>query len=180
MTINDLPAAEDGPATSPDESITTPPDESITTPPDDVAPRVSISLPSGPVAAGVPATITVFADPGTRWVLRGGGWKPVPAVTYSETILDVQSVTSIRDHRGGGGSYSVTFPSPGNYAISASAVTTGGTSVPAGPRTVSVVPADPPAFTWVTPADGAVVDLGPDCARVLASRMVSFLAGGLL
>ncbi|MCA1704616.1 MAG: hypothetical protein LC808_15675, partial [Actinobacteria bacterium] len=89
MTINDLPSAEND-APPPSNVLITPP-------PDDVPPAVFISLPTGAVRAGAPTTITLSVDHGTHWVLRGTSWKAVPAITFSEMILDIQNVETIRD-----------------------------------------------------------------------------------
>ncbi|MFF7985253.1 hypothetical protein ACFZDK_40120 [Streptomyces sp. NPDC007901] len=101
------------------------------------------------------------AYPGVGWVWKNNQWQAVDAVTFTETDLDIQSVVLLRDHRGGGTGYAATFPSAGNYLITALAVESNGTQLQAPSRTISVAAAIPPAFTWVTPADGSAVSLGP-------------------
>ncbi|MGI8334824.1 hypothetical protein ACRYCC_33140 [Actinomadura scrupuli] len=164
MTTNEAPAAEDAQAEAPVESITTPPP--------DVPPAVSIGLPAGTVAAGVPATVTLFVDRGTTYRLQPPNtWVPIPMITYSELELTVPGVTQIRDHRSSVNDsstpFSITFPTPGTYQITGCGRTGNGTEINApGPRSLTVTAPGPPAFTWSQPADGTVIDLTPTAGQV--------------
>ncbi|WP_105969045.1 hypothetical protein [Streptomyces geranii] len=133
-------------------------------PPKGRPPSVSIEPPPGPVTARTPVPITVKADAGLRWkwLPQDQSWDEDDAVTYTETLVDIPDVESIRDSTGGGGTYSVVFPRPGGYTVSATGLTADGTRVEADPVTVHVSAAGPPVFTWVAPADGALVELAPD------------------
>ncbi|WP_105969033.1 hypothetical protein [Streptomyces geranii] len=101
------------------------------------------------------------ANPGTGWTWDINHWEPVDLVTFVETDLVIPTVVNLRDHRGGGTSYSAVFANAGNYTITATAIQSNGTQTQAPSRVISVAPAVAPAFTWVTPADGGTVDLGP-------------------
>ncbi|MFG3294282.1 hypothetical protein ACGF3G_36455 [Streptomyces sp. NPDC048179] len=129
---------------------------------------MSIAPLPGEVTAGTPVPITVNADPGMVWIWLAAdqSWDEEAAVTYTETLMDISGVESIRDHRGGGGTYTVTFPRPGDYTVSAAGVTDNGSHIDATPVNVHVRAAGRPVFAWQAPADGAVVDLGPDGAQL--------------
>ncbi|MGW3647236.1 hypothetical protein [Streptomyces sp. NPDC000878] len=131
-------------------------------------PSVTIEPPTGTVTARTPVPIKLKADPGVRWKWNPAdkSWEDEDAVTYTETLVDIPDVETIRDQTGGGGTYSVVFPRPGGYTVSAAGLTSGGTRVEAAPVNIHVSAAGPPVFTWVAPADGAVVDLAVDGASV--------------
>ncbi|MDX2547459.1 hypothetical protein ACOT81_37295 [Streptomyces sp. WI04-05B] len=137
-------------------------------PPKNRPPSVQIKPLPENVTANTPVQITVIADEGVRWkwIAADQSWDSEDFVTYTETEVDIPGVESIRDHRGGGGTYSVTFPRPGGYSVSAAGVTSDGAHITAAPVNVHVSPAGPPVFTWVAPADGTVVDLVPGGASV--------------
>ena len=142
----------------------------ITPAPNPVDPSVSISPPTDAVA-GVPSSIRVFADPGTRWVLQGNSWHGVPAVTFDHTEVTLgvpdgdQFLEGITDYPGGGGTYAETFPSPGVYSVAATCFA-GSSQYSAVGRTFTVGTAGPPTFTWTTPADGSTVSVGAGGATV--------------
>ncbi|MFB4296710.1 hypothetical protein [Actinomadura sp. NTSP31] len=131
------------------------------------APSVTIRPPSI-VTPAAPAPITVNADAGVQWTWLPAdlSWDEEQVVRYVETLLDVAGVESMRDHTGGGGTYPVRFPHPGDYALTAAGVTDEGAHISAPPVTVHVTPAGPPVFNWVSPADGTVVDFGPGGGQV--------------
>jgi len=140
---------------------------SITTPPDDVPPSVGIGLPAT-ARAGVPTTIQVYADPGTRWVWSHNTWQAAPMVTFTQTEVgigyfssDDEYLNGLTTYPGGGGTYPETFSRATNYGITATCTTSGGEQYSAGGRNLTVVEAGPPAFTVVSPVQGAVVGLGP-------------------
>ncbi|MDX3748945.1 hypothetical protein [Streptomyces sp. AK08-02] len=133
----------------------------ITPKPDDTPPSASISWPTGTVRAGKPVTITVNANPGTGWTWKTNHWEPVPLVTFSETLLVIPTVVNLRDHRGGGTSYSAKFPNSGSFVITATLVQSNGTQIQAPSRTITVSAPVAPVFTWAAPAAGAALDLGP-------------------
>ncbi|MFB4296697.1 hypothetical protein [Actinomadura sp. NTSP31] len=163
MTINELPHLGNETATIPDESITTPPD--------DVPPSISLDRPTGPTVTGTPANVTVFVDHGTAWQWRNNTWNAVPAVAFNQMILSIQNYQEIHDQSASVNNnrvvFPVTFPNPGTYTMTATGVTTGGTQIHAqGPVNVPVAAPSNPAFTWVAPANGAPVDLGPNGGQV--------------
>ncbi|MFD0687809.1 hypothetical protein [Actinomadura fibrosa] len=143
-----------------------PPDENITTPPDGSPPWVAIRLPATPVLAGVPTQYRVDVDRGVSFIPRaGGGWTQVPAVNYTELDIAVQGVVETHDHRSSvnsGGTYTFTISSPGSYQVTAAGKTSANTTVNANAATVTVVNPDPPSFTWNSPANGAVIGIGPN------------------
>jgi hypothetical protein len=126
--------------------------------PPPIDPSVSITPPSGRVVAGIRTTLTVNAFPGEHFILTNNGWTPVDNVVYNFTEVDFDT-TSIRDHTGGGGTYSVTFANPGDHTVTASCSTTDGQTIRATPVSVHVVAAVPPPFTIQSPATNAAVAL---------------------
>lgn len=141
MTTNNAPDATDGQAASVErQAEKTSPSTSVRRCPPNSEPSVSIIPPAGNVTAGTPVLITVNTDTGTRWTWLAAdqACEDEPIVHYTETLLDISNVESIRDHRGGGGSYSITFPRPGDYMLSAAGVTSDGTHINAAPVTVQV------------------------------------------
>ncbi|MER5430166.1 neuraminidase-like domain-containing protein [Streptomyces sp. NPDC002588] len=129
--------------------------------PPEVEPSVSIASVTARVVAGVATSVTVNANEGTHWVWLSGdlSWNPEPKVTYTETRISIDGVEVLTDHRGGGGTESVTFPKAGTHTLVASAVTTTGTLISSAPMSVRVAAAGPPAFTVTAPANGTTVDL---------------------
>ncbi|MDH6222812.1 hypothetical protein M2283_010164 [Streptomyces pseudovenezuelae] len=129
--------------------------------PPEVEPSVTIAPVTARVVAGVATTITVNANEGEHWVWLSGdlSWDSVPKVTYQETRISIDGVQVLADHRGGGGTESVTFRTPGTHTLVASGVTTTGAVISSAPMSVRVFAAGPPAFTVTTPAAGTVVNL---------------------
>ncbi|MGN9909000.1 hypothetical protein ACTMTJ_15760 [Phytohabitans sp. LJ34] len=162
MTISRDRATADGGA----EVFIIPPPPGDPGPPDD-PPRVSISVVSSRVVAGIAATVRVNAFRGATyaWDPINGGWKGTPIVTYNQTRVFMDGVERIREGRSGG-DFSLTFPSHGAHTIRADAVTTGGQVIQGGTVNVQVAAADPPGFTITGPAAGATVDLNDGGGQV--------------
>ncbi|WP_158711559.1 Tc toxin subunit A-related protein [Streptomyces xylophagus] len=129
--------------------------------PPEVFPSVSIAPVTARSVAGVATAVTVNANRGTHWVWLSGdlSWNDEPMVTFQETRISIDGVQVLSDHRGGGGTESVTFQTPGTHTLVASAVTTGGAVYSSDPMSVRVYAAGPPAFTVAAPVAGTTVNL---------------------
>jgi hypothetical protein len=128
--------------------------------PPDTPPSVVIQPLAGAVVAGQPVAVSVFADEGEHWFRDGEGDPDSrPIVTYSSTTLTLDGGTTVASGTGGGGTFSVVFPSPGNHSLVATGSTTPGHDVVSRPVAVRVLAAGPPVFTVDSPAIQATVDL---------------------
>ncbi|MFI9381427.1 hypothetical protein [Kutzneria sp. NPDC052558] len=120
-------------------------------------PSVSVSAPTGRVLAGFPVSMSraVSTDPGVVWRYIPGddSWNDEPAVTYTGEIFFTRDGVEVFT-----GS-TVTFPTPGDHTLTASARTTSGEAIQSDPVTVHVTAPVAPAFTVTAPAAGAVVQL---------------------
>lgn len=118
---------------------------------------VSVSAPAGRVLAGFPVSMsrTVFTDPGVTWHYIPGddSWEDGPAVTYTGEIFFTRDGVEVFTGT------VISFPTPGDHFITASARTTTGQVIQSDPVTVHVTAPVPPAFTVTAPAAGAVVQL---------------------
>src|SRR6516164_2017413 len=88
---------------------------------------------------------------GTHWFIdTEGDLDNKPIVTYTGTtvILDATVVASGQD---AGGTFTVTFPRPGDHLVQASCTTTAGTAVTSAQVLVRVRAAGPPNFTVTSP-----------------------------
>ncbi|MFC0541848.1 Tc toxin subunit A-related protein [Kutzneria chonburiensis] len=125
---------------------------------------VSVTAPAGRVLAGFPVSMsrTVSTDPGVVWHYIPGddSWEDEPAVTFTGEIFFTRD--NVEVFRGG----TVTFPTPGDHTLTASAPTTSGEVIVSAPVTVHVTAPVPPAFTVTAPVAGAVVPLGEGGGRV--------------
>ena len=128
--------------------------------PPDTPPSVTIRSMPAIVVAGQPVPVDVFADEGEHWFRDGEGDPDSrPIVTYTKTTLTLGDGTVLASGPGGGGTFPVTFPRPGNQVLAASCNTTTAGPVVSRPVSVRVRAASPPVFTLVAPTDGAPVDL---------------------
>jgi Tc toxin complex TcA C-terminal TcB-binding domain len=129
--------------------------------PPDTPPSVIIHRSFETVVAGQPVSVTVDADEGTHWFVNSqdDSVDSEPIVTYTETTLTLDDGTVLESAPGGGGTFTVIFPSPGRHRLAATCTTDAGGEVGALPVRVRVLAAGPPVFTVTAPADGAVVDL---------------------
>lgn len=123
-------------------------------------PSVSIRPLTAAVVAGRSISVVVFADDGEHWFRdTEGDPESQPIVTYTGTRLTLGDGTVVGTGAGGGGTFSVTFPRPGDHTLTATCSTTQGHDVASPPVSVRVLAAGPPVFTLVTPAEGDTVDL---------------------
>ena len=128
--------------------------------PPDVPPTVGIRPITATVVAGQPVSVTVTADQGTHWFIDPEGdpdSKPIVTYTGTTVVLDATVVASGQD---AGGTFTVTFPRPGDHLLQASCTTNAaGTVVTSAQVLVRVRAAGPPTFTVISPEEGASVDL---------------------
>ena len=120
--------------------------------------HVSLSAPAGRVLAGFPTSMasTVFTDRGVVWHYIAGddSWEDEPAVTYTGEIFFTRDNVEVFSGN------MVTFPTPGDHSLTASANTVSDGLIKSGPVTVHVTAPVAPAFTVTAPVAGAVVPLG--------------------
>jgi Tc toxin complex TcA C-terminal TcB-binding domain/ABC toxin N-terminal region len=128
--------------------------------PADTPPSVTMRALPGRVVAGQPVSVDVVADEGTHWFRDPqGDPDSEPIVAYSATTLTLDGATLLASGPGGGGTFSVVFPQPGDHALVATGSTTQGVDVVSRPVAVRVLASGPPVFTVESPADGDTVDL---------------------
>jgi hypothetical protein len=165
MSVSELPAGPAGRAAVTPFIPASPP------PPPNEPPTVTIDQPTGRIRAGIPTTITVRAFEGVRWFFIPGddSWESEPWLTYADTTVGFDNGGQIRDHTGGGGVYSMTFPTPGDHTVQASCTGTDGEVVTAPQITVHVIAANPPAFTIAAPTAGTVVPV-PEGGKTIDVR----------
>ena len=112
--------------------------------PPDTPPSVVVQPPAGAVVAGQPVAVSVFADEGEHWFRDGEGDPDSrPIVTYSTTTLTLDGGTTVASGAGGGGTFSVVFPTPGNHTLVATGSTTQGHDIVSRPVAVRVRAAAP-------------------------------------
>jgi hypothetical protein len=128
--------------------------------PPDRPPGVAIRALLGAVVAGQSVAVGVFADEGEHWFRdQNGDLDSEPIVDYSATTLTMEDGTAVASGAGGGGTFSVVFPRPGDHALVAAGSTTHGEDVVSQPMPVRVLASGPPVFTLDSPKDQATVDL---------------------
>jgi hypothetical protein len=128
--------------------------------PPDTPPSVVVRDPAGAVVAGQPVPVEVVADEGEHWFIDGQGDPDSrPVVTYTDTTVMLEDGTVLDSGPGGGGTFTVIFPRPGDYRMVASCSTTTVPPVVSRRVLVRVRAAGPPVFTVAEPADGDRVDL---------------------
>lgn len=128
--------------------------------PADTPPSVVIQRPTGAVVAGQPVAVGVFADDGVHWSRdQEGDPETSPIVTYTATTITLDGGTTVASGPGGGGTFSVVFPRPGDHSLVATGSTTQGRDIVSRPIAVRVLAAGPPVFTVDSPADQSTVDL---------------------
>lgn len=128
--------------------------------PADTRPSLTVQPLAVPVV-GQPVAVTVFADEGEHWFRDPNGDPDSGAiVTYSSTTLALDGAILLASGPGGGGSFSVVFPHPGDHGLTATGSTTAGHDVVSRPARVHVWASGPPVFALVSPLDQAPVGLG--------------------
>lgn len=132
-------------------------------------PDVTLTAPTGRVAAGTPKTVSLFLDRGAHVITIGPGeTDTVPKATFTGVSLSIdEGPPFVVDNRTLSGSITenVTFPTRGDHTLRAFGITAD-RNYPSVAVNVHVVAGGPPTFTIGAPAAGSTVNLDESGAQV--------------